>query len=78
MKNSLKKLGLTKTEILNAPYIEQNHFGDYLKKYIETSEDEKYRIWQSNEDNVNQGQSLIIIEYLGIKNNYTWKTIKTY
>ena len=78
MKNSLKQLGLTRQEILSSDAICQTHFGDYLKKEIEISEDEKYRVYQSHEENVKQGEKLITLEYFGIENGYIWQTVKTY
>ena len=78
MKTSLKKLGLTRKEILESDTIFQTHFGDYLKKEIEISEDEKYRIFQSHKENVEQGEKLITLEYFGIENGYVWQTVKTY
>lgn len=78
MKNTLKKLGTTRKEILSSPAICQTHFGDYLKKEIEISEDEKYRIYQANKENVKQGEKLITLEYLGIENGFIWQTVRTY
>ena len=78
MKTTLKKLGLTRKEILESAAICQTHFGDYLKKEIEFSDDEKYRVYQSHKENVKQGEKLIILEYFGIENGYIWQTVKTY
>ena len=81
MKNvSLKSLNLNKDEILNAPAICQNHFGDFLKKEIALNEEgtEKVRVWQNHPDNVRQGSPKIEIEYCGKENAYTWKTVKKY
>lgn len=41
---SLKSLNLTKEEILNAPAICQNHYGDYLKKEITINEEEAEKV----------------------------------
>lgn len=78
MKDSFKKLGLTKKEILNSSAICQTHFGDYLKKEIEISDEEKYRIYQTHEDNLPYTNTLLTIEYFGQKNGFTWTTVKTY
>jgi len=78
MKTSLKQLGLTKKEVLKSSAICQTHFGDYLKKEINISDDEKYRIYQTNKENLPYTDILLTVEYFGIKNGYTWKTCKTY
>ena len=77
---SLKSLNLTREEILNAPAICQNHFGDFLKKEISLNEEEteKVRVWQNHPDNVEQGSPIIEIEYFGKENAYTWQTVKKY
>ena len=81
MKNvSLKSLNLNKEEILNAPAILQNHFGDFLKKEITLNEEgtERVRIWENHPDNVKEGSPKIEIEYFGKENAYTWQTVKKY
>ena len=77
---SLKSLNLTKDEILNAPAISQNHFGDYLKKEITINEEEaeKVRVWANHPDNVKYGSPKIEIEYFGKYNAYTWQTVNKY
>ena len=77
---NLKSLNLTKEEILNAPAICQNHFGDFLKKEITINEEEaeKVRVWQNHPDNVKEGSPRIEIEYYGKENDYTWQTVKKY
>ena len=77
---SLKSLNLTKDEILNAPAICQNHYGDYLKKEISLNEEdtEKVRVWQNHPENVKEGSPRIEIEYFGKENAYTWQTVKKY
>ena len=77
---SLKSLNLTKEEILNAPAICQNHYGDFLKKEIALNkeETEKVRVWLNHPDNVKEGCPRIEIEYCGKENAYTWKTVKKY
>jgi hypothetical protein len=75
MKNTLKKLGLTIKDVKDKISLSQNHFGDYLKYEIEVSEDEKYRVWQSHNENVKQGQKRIQIEYFGKSNGFTWKLV---
>ena len=76
----LKSLNLTKEEILNAPAISQNHFGDFLKKEISLNEEEteKVRVWANHPENVKEGSPRIEIEYFGKENAYTWKTVKKY
>lgn len=78
MKNTLKKLGFTRNEILQSPALFQTHFGDYLKKEIQISEEEKYRIYQTHEENLPYTNTLLTIEYFGQKNGFTWTTINTY
>lgn len=77
---SLKSLNITKEEILNAPAICQNHYGDYLKKEITINEEEaeKVRVWQNHPENVKEGSPSIEIEYFGKENAYTWQTVKKY
>ena len=77
---SLKSLNLTKEEILNAPAICQNHYGDYLKKEISLNkeETEKVRVWENHPENVKEGSPRIEIEYFGKENAYTWHTVKKY
>ena len=77
---SLKSLNLTKEEILSAPAICQNHFGDFLKKEIALNEEgtEKIRVWQNHPDNVRQGSPKIEIEYFGKENACTWQVVKKY
>ena len=77
---SLKSLNLTKKEILNAPAICQNHYGDYLKIEISLNEEEteKVRVWENHPDNVKEGSPKIEIEYFGKHNAYTWQTVKKY
>ena len=58
--------------------IEQNHFGDFLMIQEPTgwSKDEpNYKVWLNHPDNVKQGEPAWQIEYAGVKNGYTWKTI---
>ena len=75
---SLKSLNLTKEEILNAPAICQNHFGDFLKKEITINEEgaEKVRVWANHPENVKEGSPRIEIEFCGQENAYTWQTAK--
>lgn len=77
---SLKSLNLAKEEILNAPAICQNHFGDFLKKEILLNEEgtEKVRVWANHPENVKEGSPKIEIEYFGKENGYTWQTVKKY
>ena len=77
---SLKSLNLTKEEILNAPSICQNHFGDFLRKEIALNEEgtERVRIWANHPDNVKEGSPIIEIEYFGKENAYTWQIVKKY
>ena len=77
---SLKSLNLTKEEILNAPAICQNHFGDFLKKEISLNEEEaeKVRVWANHPENVKEGSPKIEIEYFGKQNAYTWQVVKKY
>ena len=77
---SLKSLNLNKDEILNAPAILQNHFGDFLKKEIALNEEgtERVRIWANHPDNVKEGSPKIEIEYFGKENAYTWQVVKKY
>ena len=77
---SLKSLNLTKEEILNAPAICQNHYGDYLKKEISLNkeETEKVRVWANHPENVKEGSPRIEIEFYGQENAYTWQTVKRY
>ena len=77
---SLKSLNFTKEEILNAPTICQNHYGDYLKKEITINEEEaeKVRILANHPENVKEGSPRIEIEYCGKDNAYTWQTVKKY
>ena len=77
---SLKSLNLTKEEILTAPAICQNHFGDFLKKEISLNkeETEKVRVWENHPENVKEGSPKIEIEYFGALNSYTWQTVKKY
>ncbi len=77
---SLKSLNLTKEEILNAPAIYQNHYGDYLKREITINEEEaeKVRVWASHPENVKEGSPRIEIEYCGKESAYTWQTVKKY
>lgn len=52
----------------------QNHFGDFCM--IEEQEDnERYKVWLNHPENIKQGESVWIIEYLGKKNNWIWETI---
>ena len=77
---NLKSLNLTKEEILNAPAICQNHFGDFLKKeiFLNKEETEKVRVWANHPENVKEGSPRIEIEYYGKENAYTWQTVKKY
>ena len=77
---SLKSLNLTKEEILSAPAICQNHFGDFLKKEIALNEEgtERVRVWENHPDNVEEGSPIIEIEYCGKENAYTWQAVKKY
>ena len=77
---SLKSLNLTKEEILNAPAICQNHFGDFLKKEITINEEEAemVRVWANHPENVKEGSPRVEIEYCGKENAYTWQTVKKY
>ena len=77
---SLKSLNLTKEEILTAPAICQNHFGDFLKKeiFLNKEETEKVRVWANHPENVKEGSPRIEIEYYGKENAYTWQTVKKY
>ena len=77
---SLKSLNLTKEEILTAPAICQNHYGDFLKKEIALNEEgtEKARVWENHPENVKEGSPRIEIEYFGKENAYIWQTVKKY
>ena len=77
---SLKSLNLTKEEILTAPAICQDHFGDFLKKEIALNEEgtEKVRVWENHPENVKEGSPRIEIEYFGKENAYIWQTVKKY
>ena len=77
---SLKSLNLTKEEILNAPAICQDHFGDFLKKeiFLNKENTEKVRVWANHPENVKDGSPRIEIQFCGKKNAYTWHTVKKY
>lgn len=55
-------------------YLEQNHFGDLLVEKSEFDK-ERYKLWRNLDQNVDQGESLIEIEYSGVRNKWTWETI---
>ena len=58
-------------------YLEQNHFGDLLIEKYEDSE-EKFQLWRNLDENIQQGEPMIQIEYFGKDNGYTWTTIAKY
>jgi len=71
---SLRKL---KEDNGNDLEIQQNHFGDYLmiQEPEQWSKEHNYKVWLNHPDNVKQGEPKWQIEYAGIDNGYSWKTI---
>jgi len=81
LKTSLSDFGTSLSELKaderNDLQIEQNHYGDYLmiKEPKQWSKKHNYRVWLNHPENVKQGEPKWVIEYAGIENGYSWKTI---
>ena len=68
-------LAQLKVDELLGKRIEQSHFGDALMIFEESPSHERYRVWLSLEENVEQGQARVQIEYAGRHNDYSWEVV---
>lgn len=71
-------LSQLKEDNRNDKEIEQNHFGDFLmiqEPATWSKTKPNYKVWLNHPENVREGEPAWLIEYAGIHNGYTWKTI---
>jgi len=71
-------LQMSEDEAKEAMQVGQNHYGDLEIENYEHLDDmktERARLWRNLDENIEQGEARVQIDYSGPENNHTWETV---